>query len=332
MSPFDQLRRDDRPESPSPRFAELLRTRIEAALDLPSIRLPERSTPMATTETTVATSTAAAAAVTPYLCVADAAAALDWYATAFGAVETVRYVADDGRIGHAELVVDGAKLMLSDPYPDVGVDAPAPGATTASVSLNLNVADVDAMFERAVAGGATVQRAPEDQPYGERSCTVVDPFGHRWMLQTTIATPTIDEINSQMAGFTATSPTAARPAGAAGPGEPVEVGYLTIGFDDTTKAQAFYGSLFGWVTEPGNMGDEYAHIENTKLPMGMSPAGVASPPVLYFRVDDAAAMAQRAVELGGSIIERGEYESGGDVVCVDDQGREFHLWQPAPGY
>ena len=277
------------------------------------------------TDTQTVPSAVAAAAIVPYLCIEGAAAALDWYGSVFGAVEAVRYVGDDGRVGHAELLIEGARVMVSDPYPEVGVGAPTGGP--AAVSLNLNVTDVDSVFERAVAGGAVVQREPEDQPYGERACTVVDPFGHRWMIQTTIANLTTDEIQAGIDGFTVTA--AALPVESV---EPVEVGYLTIGVDDTIAATRFYGALFGWASEPGNMGDEYAHVNNTKLPLGFTPAGVDSAPVLYFRVDDAAAYAQRTVELGGVVVSEEGYASGGDVVCRDDQGREFHLWQPAPGY
>lgn len=332
MNPFEQLHRAAAPEAPSPRFAALLRARLEDALalgvSLPDITLPERSTIMAGTEHSIAEPAAVTAAITPYLCVADAAAALDWYATAFGAVETIRYAGDDGRIGHAEMIVGGAKLMLSDPFPDLAVVPPDPSGS--SVALHLNLPDVDAVYARAISSGATGLREPEDQPYGERSSTILDPFGHRWMIQTTIASPTTAEINEQMEGFTVieASPTTGGPID----GEPIEVGYLTIGFDDTARARTFYGALFGWRTETGNLGDPYANVENTKLPLGMSPAGVDSAPVLYFRVPDTAVYAARVVELGGTVLTESAYESGGDVVCRDDQGREFHLWQPAPGY
>lgn len=342
MNPFEQLRRPDRPEHPSPRFAALLRTRVEVALaaldrpaepgrpefSLPEFSLPERSPIMATPDPTPAPT----ASIVPYLCVADAVAALDWYVTAFGAVETVRYVGDDGRIGRAELSIGGATLMLSDPFPDLAVVPPDPSGSSAT--LHLNLPDVDAVFARAVAGGATPLREPEDQPYGERSSTIVDPFGHRWMIQTTIAAPTAPEIDAAIEGFTvvAAAPSAGAVEIPVDGDQPVEIGYVTIGFDDTARARTFYGALFGWQTETGNLGDPYAHIENTRLPMGMTPDGVDSAPILYFRVHDTAATARRVVELGGAVVSESEYASGGDVVCRDDQGREFHLWQPAPGY
>lgn len=115
----------------------------------------------------------------PYLCVRDAAAAIDFYARAFGTREKFRLTEPDGRIGHAEVDFDGKTLMLSEEYPEIGVrSAQTLGATP--VTLHLHVDDADALVARAVEAGATLERAPEDQFYGERSGTVRDPFGHEW--------------------------------------------------------------------------------------------------------------------------------------------------------
>jgi uncharacterized glyoxalase superfamily protein PhnB len=334
--PFDVLRVPDAAQSatPDPGFATRLKARIAAALtepiepieqvehiepaELATIELAERRTTMATT----ATPATKAATITPYICVADAKAALTWYADAFGAVEEVRYVGDDGRIGHAEISIEGARLMLSDEYPEAGVAPPLAGRGH-DMTLHLNVADVDAMFARAVELGATSEREPADQPYGERSSSITDPFGHRWMIQTTIDTPT----DVKMEGFTVTTGKAEAAVQA-----PVELGYFTLGFADTAKASRFFGSLFGWETEQGNSGAEYAHVHNTALPLGFTPDGVDSPPALYFRVDDVDRYAAKVVELGGRVVSRESYDSGPNAVCRDDQGREFQLWQAAPGY
>jgi PhnB protein len=89
-------------------------------------------------------------------------------------------VMDDGRIGHVELSFDGARVMMSDPFPDIHVDAPAEGRGTA-VTLYLTTRDVDALAARAAAAGATVDRGPQDSDHG-RTAVLRDPFGHRWML------------------------------------------------------------------------------------------------------------------------------------------------------
>jgi len=129
------------------------------------------------------------AELTPYICVADARAALEWYTTVLGAVITFEpYVMDDNRIGHAELSFDGARLMLSDEYPEVNVQAPAPDRGSA-VSLHLSVADVDAVAQRVAASGVVLDRGPETTEHG-RVAVFRDPFGHRWFLnQESAATP-----------------------------------------------------------------------------------------------------------------------------------------------
>ena len=119
--------------------------------------------------------------VFPYLCVRDSAAAIEFYKSAFGVREKFRLTEPGGRIGHAELDFDGATLMLSDEYPEMGVkSAETLGATP--VTIHLHVDDADALVERAVQAGAKLERACEDHFYGERSGTVRDPFGYRWLI------------------------------------------------------------------------------------------------------------------------------------------------------
>jgi predicted enzyme related to lactoylglutathione lyase len=150
------------------------------------------------------------------------------------------------------------------------------------------------------------------------------------MVQTPIAAPTVEEIQAGMEGFTITAAPDAPDAPTAP--APVEIGYVTFGSPDTHVAAQFYGALFGWVTEPGASGDEYAHVGNTKLPMGLAPGTPNEAPVIYFRVDDIARSTARVRELGGEVVSETTYDSGPNAVCKDVQGREFQLWQPAPGY
>lgn len=116
-----------------------------------------------------------------YLRAAPAADAVDFYCRVFGAEEKFRLTAPDGRIGHVELALGGTTLMLSDPFPEIGCDAPEPGARL-PVSIHLHVDDADALIEKAVAAGAELLRAPQDHFYGERSGAIRDPFGHEWMI------------------------------------------------------------------------------------------------------------------------------------------------------
>jgi uncharacterized glyoxalase superfamily protein PhnB len=119
--------------------------------------------------------------VYPYLRVRSAGEAIEFYARAFGATELFRLTEPSGRIGHAEVKIGPATLMLSDEYPERGISGPLTlGGTT--FSMHLHVEDADIAFERAIKAGATVVRPLQDQFYGERSGTVRDPFGHEWLL------------------------------------------------------------------------------------------------------------------------------------------------------
>jgi uncharacterized glyoxalase superfamily protein PhnB len=116
-----------------------------------------------------------------YLCVSDAGAAIDFYKRAFGAKEKFRLVEPGGRIGHAELGFGATTIMLCDEFPECGIrSASTIGAT--AVSIHLHVDDADEMIGQAVLAGATLERKPQDEFYGERSGVVRDPFGHRWLI------------------------------------------------------------------------------------------------------------------------------------------------------
>ena len=131
--------------------------------------------------------------VYPYLRVHDSAAAIEFYRRAFGAEELFRLCEPGGRIGHAEVRIGPATVMLSDEYPERGISGPRSlGGTT--FSLHLHVEDVDAAFDRAVGAGATIVRPLQDQFYGERSGTVRDPFGHEWLLGGHIEDVTTEEM------------------------------------------------------------------------------------------------------------------------------------------
>ncbi len=116
-----------------------------------------------------------------YLRVSDSQRALDFYARAFDATEKLRLSEPSGRIGHMELDFHGTTLMISDEFPEYGMRGPQPGDSS-PVSLHLHVDNADAVVQRALDAGATLQMACVDQFYGERTGVVIDPFGHRWMI------------------------------------------------------------------------------------------------------------------------------------------------------
>jgi PhnB protein len=121
--------------------------------------------------------------VIPYLCCRNAAAAIDFYREAFGAVEITRLQEPGGRIGHAEISIFNTPIMLADEYPELNILGPESLGGT-GVMIHLEVDDVDAFAQRAVAAGARVIRPVEDQFYGDRSGKLADPFGHQWMVST----------------------------------------------------------------------------------------------------------------------------------------------------
>lgn len=120
--------------------------------------------------------------LTPYICVADARRAIDWYADVLGAEVVVEpIVMGDGSIGHVELAAGGGRWMMSDEFESAGVAAPDT-SRGAAVTLHLEVDDVDAVCERATGAGVSLDRGPEDSPPAGRVAVFRDPFGHRWFV------------------------------------------------------------------------------------------------------------------------------------------------------
>lgn len=119
--------------------------------------------------------------VFPYLRMRNAGAAIEFYTTVFGAVEEFRLMDPGGRIGHAELKFGTFTVMLSDEYPEYGIQGPE-AFGGCGTSIHLHVDDVDSMTQRAVSAGAKIVMEPTDQFYGERTSKVRDPFGHEWLL------------------------------------------------------------------------------------------------------------------------------------------------------
>jgi PhnB protein len=131
--------------------------------------------------------------VVPYLCVKGAAAAIDFYKQAFGAEEVMRLSEPNGRIGHAEVRINGARIMLADEFPEYDILSPSSRGGS-SVSIALEVDDVDVIVARAAKAGATVLQKVADQFYGDRSGKIRDPFGHTWQVSTRIEQLSAEEM------------------------------------------------------------------------------------------------------------------------------------------
>jgi len=120
--------------------------------------------------------------LTPNLTVSGGLEALDFYAKAFGA-EVVRKLVMGGKLMHSELRIGDSIVSVSDPFEDFGLAAPVAGRPVSS-SILIYTEDVDALYDRALAAGATELNRPSDQFHGDRAGSLKDPYGHRWMLAT----------------------------------------------------------------------------------------------------------------------------------------------------
>ena len=243
--------------------------------------------------------------LTPYIVVADARAARDWYIEVLAATERGEpHIDSDGTIGHMELGLGDAVLMFaekSDLYPDVPVHAPD-SPTTFSHSLHLDVPNVDDTVALARRRGATVEREPTDQPYG-RGAVIIDPFGHRWLLITPPATATRHR-QGDIANITMVTP-------------------------DSARARTFYETVLELPFAPGRVPGAYTSPD-IQPRLGMwSPDNTRPEVQLCYRVDDIHAATDRVRTAGGTASDITREPYGLMVECTDDQGATFQLWQPA---
>jgi predicted enzyme related to lactoylglutathione lyase len=275
--PLDVLRSGDIPVRPEAGFAARLRARLVMAAELAPPPPPRP-------------------AAIPYLAVSDARRAISWYTDALGARPLSEpIVMPDGRIGHAELELAGGVLYLADEYPELGLASPAPAHV--SVSLMIEVPDVDSALRRARDRGATVQREPYEG-HGSRNATVLDPFGHRWML---------------------TGPT----AGAVRAIRPGDVGYVTVRTPDPQRAAAFYGRVLGWTLDPAS-----GWVHKPGIRVGFVSGAVAL--VCYYAVDDLTQARAAVLDGGGTVDDVERHDFGTALTGTDANGARFGIYQPAP--
>jgi len=123
--------------------------------------------------------------ITPQLVVSGVAKAIDWYTEALGANELLRNTAPDGKsIMHSELLLGDSRFFVVDEFQGSMSSPLRLGGTP--VTLHLYVEDVDDLFDRAVAAGASVIMPVADQFWGDRYGMLSDPFGHRWSIASRI--------------------------------------------------------------------------------------------------------------------------------------------------
>jgi uncharacterized glyoxalase superfamily protein PhnB len=305
--PLTVLHGDETPVQPDAAFAARLRARLEDAVTLFEAQ-PNRTqgVVMSGTDTAIAelnqpaaTPAAPRPAALPYLSVGNAREAIAWYADVFGAAVLGKpFEMDDGRIGHAELAIGDGVLYLADEYPELGLKAPAPQAT--SVSLMLHVVDTDATLQRAREHGAQVQREPYEN-HGARNATIVDPFGHRWMLSGPITGAPLQIQHG-------------------------DVGYVSVWTPDADRAAAFYGHVLGWTYDPATH-----QVTNTTQRIGIFSVDV--PPTLFcaYAVGDLVGARQAIVDGGGTVDQLEQFDFGTLCGATDAHGTSFAVYQPKSG-
>ena len=142
--------------------------------------------------------------LTPFLVCSPAAEAIRFYAEVFGATVVSRMDGPGDTVLHAELDLGDGRLQLSDPNEQYGLVVPDRSSDSVSGSTCIYVADVDAVFARAVERGATVREKPDTFVTGDRFASLYDPFGHRWAVMTKVEDVSPEEAERRLSEWAAT--------------------------------------------------------------------------------------------------------------------------------
>ncbi|MEJ3654596.1 VOC family protein [Actinomycetes bacterium KLBMP 9759] len=280
--PLDVLRSAAPPVDPDPDFARALRSRMERALLAP--QREER-----TMTTTIAVRELEPQALTPYLAVTDARAAIAFYVEVFGATRHGEpIVMPDGRIGHAELALGDSVVMLAEEFPEIGHLAP-PTRGGPTQSLRLEVDDPDAVVARAVEAGAVLERPVADSEHG-RGGALLDPSGHRWLVERSSRVP--------------------------------DVVHASLWSPDAERTAAFFHAVLGLErSADGRM------LEGAGGGIGIFSTQAETTLMVCYSVPDVHAAVAMVRAAGGSAGEPTDEPHGMLADCRDDQGQPFAVWQ-----
>ncbi len=251
--------------------------------------------------------------VSAYLCFSDAPAAIEFYKKAFGAEERMRLAEPSGKIGHAELKIADAVIMLSDEYPDYGALSPQTLGGS-PVKMHLWVDDVDAFARQALAAGASMVRPIEDQFYGDRSGQIADPFGYTWIVSTRKEDVSPEEMQKRMDAFAqqqpgegATQDEAPKQSSATYKREGFHTvtPYLTV--EKAPELIEFMKQAFG-ATEifrtTGSAGGLHAElrIRESMIMVGGGPGIKEMPTAIHLYVPDVDTVYERALQAGATSL------------------------------
>jgi PhnB protein len=277
----------------------------------------------------------------------SAAKAIEFYKNAFGARETFRFENELG-IGHAEIMIGDSVIMLANEWPEGGRYSPETTGSSA-VSMALRVPDVDAFVEHAVAAGAKLQGEITDQFYGRRDANLLDPFGYNWNVSTVKQEMSLDEMHRRfraMMGEAKKKPAV----------DPVPKGYSTLTTylvaQDADAVIDFVTKTFGaaetFRSGPGSEGGLHAEVRvgDSMLMVGGGAAGMKwrgtpMPSAFHIYVPDCDATYARALEAGGTSIDKpadqvyGERsatvkDAAGNYWYIATYKGESYKWAGAP--
>jgi PhnB protein len=274
----------------------------------------------------------------PYVCVTNAAAAIGFYKSVFGATEVMRLVGPDKKIGHAEIRIGNSSIYLSDEFPDHGVLSPQTLGGS-PVKMSLSVDDVDAVAARAVAAGAKEVRPIEDQFYGERSGQFADPFGYVWNISTVKEEMSGAEMQKRMDAMMEGSPEATSQETHSSTVAPIPPGFHTItpylivpgaaAMIDFVK-QAFGGEELFRVNIPGTdkimhaqvrIGDSMLELADVTEQYPGRPCG------MHLYVLDTDGLYERAIKAGATSVRTPEDTPYGDrsAIVTDAFGNSWFI-------
>jgi PhnB protein len=310
---------------PSPDFREKLKSELKRRAHMSS-----KAAPVVASQQTA----------TVHLCVHDAAAAIEFYKKAFGAVEVLRLNGPGPKIGHAEIRVGNSLISLADEFPDYGVRSPKSFGGS-PVSVKLLVDDVDAFALRAVAAGAAVVRPVEDQFYGERTGTFSDPFGYEWKLSTRKEDLTEVEMQRRMEAMMKEGDEAPSDSSSGSRVNFIRKGFRTAtpyliardaaGLIDFVKRTFGAEELFrdtgsaGGVHSEVRLGDSMLMIGGGAP--GLSWKGESQPMAFHVYVKDCDAAFQRAIEAGANTLQPVKDQPYGERSgsAIDQAGNFWYI-------
>jgi PhnB protein len=239
--------------------------------------------------------------ITPYICIKNAAEAIDFYKQAFGATEVMRFNQPDGRVAHAELKIGDSRIRIADEYPEYQLYSPQ-SLGGSPVRLHLYVENVDAFAQQAIDSGAKILRPVEDQFYGDRTGLLQDPFGYTWIVATHKKDVPFEEIQRYIDSMAKEEPQAV---------SPIREGFHTVTpyviVREAAELIDFVKRAFGaeeMFRSIGSAGGIHAEVKvgDSILMMGGGGAweGTPTPTSLHMYVENVDAVYAQALEAGGT--------------------------------